>query len=400
MKHTTKNGVALLAGGLAVGSFVNYGEWDLANVVTPPGQAEAASRTQVPPPVFSMTGDEHEDEDESPLAKMIDSGQPLRLQLPGHEPIDFSFRDFPLLADGYRTTIGQSDRLDAGLRVFEGRAIGDADHVHTATLALANRSVAGVIRLANGGQVQLRSTDGGAFEALPSSLPELVCVRDPRTGSYRTMSLVGDLGKPDWSRAESAKLESRATSTTAKIDAWVLPFLNVYGVAGYVDGETTASGFSVGGLPPELASLLPNSFAISYSGPVYGVGVTLAAGHNQFFASLDANYTESDLDIGDSTIEAFVISPRIGITGDLGGLSGALYVGAMYQDVDEQQNGTVKFPIMGTSVPVGYDVISAAKEEWNYLVGANLKASESWNYGIEVGFSDRTHVMATLNYRF
>ena len=210
----------------------------------------------------------------------------------------------------------------------------------------------------------------------------------------------GPLQLPPGLPAESAKLESRATSTTAKIDAWVLPFLNVYGVAGYVDGETTASGFSVGGLPPELASLLPNSFAISYSGPVYGVGGTLAAGYNQFFASLDANYTESDLDIGDSTIEAFVISPRIGITGDLGGLSGALYVGAMYQDVDEQQNGTVKFPIAGVSVPVGYDVISAAKEEWNYLVGANLKASESWNYGIEVGFSDRTHVMATLNYRF
>jgi hypothetical protein len=210
----------------------------------------------------------------------------------------------------------------------------------------------------------------------------------------------GPLQLPPGLPAESAKLESRVTTTTAKIDAWVLPFLNVYGVAGYVDGETTASGFSVGGLPPELASLLPNSFAIAYSGSTYGVGGTLAAGYNQFFASLDANYTESDLDIGDSTIEAFVISPRIGITGDLGGLSGALYVGAMYQDVDEQQNGTVKFPIAGVSVPVGYDVISAAKEEWNYLVGANLKASESWNYGIEVGFSDRTHVMATLNYRF
>ena len=210
----------------------------------------------------------------------------------------------------------------------------------------------------------------------------------------------GPLQLPPGLPAESAKLESRVTTTTAKIDAWLLPFLNVYGVAGYVDGETTASGFSVGGLPPELASLLPNSFAIAYSGSTYGVGGTLAAGYNQFFAALDANYTESDLDIGDSTIEAFVISPRIGITGDLGGLSGALYVGAKYQDVDEQQNGTVKFPIMGTSVPVGYDVISAAKEEWNYLVGANLKESESWNYGIEVGFSDRTHVMATLNYRF
>ena len=154
-----------------------------------------------------MTGDEHEDEDESALAEAIDGGQPLRLQLPGREPLDFSFRDFPLLADGYRTTLGQADRFDAELRVFEGRAIGDDGQVHTATLALANRSVAGVVRLANGGQVQLRGADGGLFEALTSSLPELACVRDPRIGSYRTMSLGGDLAKPDWSQAEPAKLE-------------------------------------------------------------------------------------------------------------------------------------------------------------------------------------------------
>ena len=200
--------------------------------------------------------------------------------------------------------------------------------------------------------------------------------------------------------ATADNLESRATSTTAKLDAWMLPFLNVYGVAGYVDGETVASGFSVAGLPPALSSLLPNSFSIAYSGPVYGAGVTLAAGYNQYFVSLDANYTESDLDIGDSTIEAFIISPRIGITGNLGGLEGSLYVGAMYQDIDENQNGTVNFPVVGQSLPVGYDVISEAEDKWNYLVGANLKASESWNYGIEVGFSERTHVMATLNYRF
>jgi len=210
----------------------------------------------------------------------------------------------------------------------------------------------------------------------------------------------GPLQLPPGLPAQTAKLESRATSTTAKLDAWVLPFLNVYAVAGYVDGETTASGFAVGGLPPEVASLLPNSFTLSYSGPVYGGGVTLAAGFDKYFASVDANYTESDLDIGDSTIEAFIITPRIGVTGSLGGLNGSLYVGAMYQDVDEQQNGTVNFPIMGQSVPVGYDVTSEAEEKWNYLVGTNLKAGESWNYGIEAGFSDRTHVLATINYRF
>ena len=210
----------------------------------------------------------------------------------------------------------------------------------------------------------------------------------------------GLLELPPGVPAKATKLESRATSTTAKIDAWVLPFLNVYAVAGYVDGETSASGFSIDAPIGELANYLPNSFTLAYSGPVYGGGVTLAAGYNQFFASVDANYTESDLDIGDSTIEAFVISPRVGITGELGGLSGSLYVGAMYQDVDENQNGTVNFPIGGNPVPVGYDVISEAEEQWNYLIGANLKAGESWNYGIEVGFSKRTHVMATLNYRF
>ena len=210
----------------------------------------------------------------------------------------------------------------------------------------------------------------------------------------------GPVELPPGLPATADNLESRATSTTAKLDAWLLPFLNVYGVAGYVDGETVASGFSVNGLPPAMASLLPNSFSIAYSGPIYGAGIVLAAGYNQYFALLDANYTESDLDIGESTIEAFVVSPRIGITGNLGDLEGSLYVGAMYQDIDENQNGTVNFPIMGQAVPVGYNVISEAENKWNYLVGANLKISESWNYGIEVGFSDRTHAMATLNYRF
>ena len=64
------------------------------------------------------------------------------------------------------------------------------------------------------------------------------------------------------------------------------------------------------------------------------------------------------------------------------------------------RSGTVNFPIGVDPVPVGYKVVSQAEEQWNYLVGANLKASGSWNYGIEVGFSKRTHVMATLNYRF
>ena len=211
MTHTTKYGVALLTAGLAVGVFTNRDEWGSNHVVTYPGQKLSQAKAKVAKPsVKRQRGDSALVQAQlSPLARAIDSGQPLRLQLPGREPLDFSFRYFPLLADGYRTTLGQVDRLDTGLRVFEGRAIGGDGQVHTAMLALVNRSVAGVVRLANGGQVRLRSADGGQFESLANSPGQVepVCVRDPRTGTYRTMSLDGGLARPDWSQAGSASLE-------------------------------------------------------------------------------------------------------------------------------------------------------------------------------------------------
>ena len=41
----------------------------------------------------------------------------------------------------------------------------------------------------------------------------------------------GPLQLPPGLPAQTSKLESRATSTTAKLDAWVLPFLNVYALS-------------------------------------------------------------------------------------------------------------------------------------------------------------------------
>ena len=197
--------------GLAMGIFTNRDEWGSNYVVTYPGQKLSQAQVKVVKPLVKRQRDDSAllQAQLSPLARAIDSGQPLRLQLPGREPLDFSFRYFPLLADSYRTTLGQSDRLNSGLRVFEGRAIGGDGQVHTATLALANPSVAGVVRLANGEQVLLRSPDGGQFESLtnPPGQVEPVCVRDPRTGAYRTMSLGGGMVQTGWSQSEPASFE-------------------------------------------------------------------------------------------------------------------------------------------------------------------------------------------------
>ena len=90
----------------------------------------------------------------------------------------------------------------------------------------------------------------------------------------------------------------------------------------------------------------------------------------------------------------------VSVKASMGDLEGAFYIGAQYQDIDERRNGSVNFPIMGQSVPVGYDVVSEAEDEWNFLLGVNLKTGGNWNYGLEAGFSERKHLMATLNYRF
>ena len=209
MKLKSKQGLALLAVALAGAALVNRDEWRatvaVTSLVQPIGQPVVEFAKHLAKPGSRLL----------PLAQSVplslaaalDRGQPLRLELPGREPLDFSFCDFPLLADGYRTTLGQVGQLDAELRVFEGRAIGGDGQQHTATLALANRSIAGVVRLANGGQVQLRGTDGGQFNALPNRLPTLTCARDPRTGAYRTISLDGRLAKSDWGQAKPAQFE-------------------------------------------------------------------------------------------------------------------------------------------------------------------------------------------------
>ena len=209
MKHRLKHGVALLVAGLAVGGLVSRDDREATLIVTPSSQAlgqplvKAVEHLAKRKPRSATPGQA----EPMPLAAALDRGQPLRLKLPGREPLDFSFRDFPLLADGYRTTLGQADRLDANPRIYEGRAIGDDGQAHAATLVLANRCVAGVVRLADGGQVQLRSADGGQFKALADRLSELTCVRDPRIGTYRTISLDDGLAKPDWNQAGPAKLE-------------------------------------------------------------------------------------------------------------------------------------------------------------------------------------------------
>ena len=68
-------------------------------------------------------------------------------------------------------------------------------------------------------------------------------------------------------------MANNTTSTHLRIDYWVLPFLNVFGLVGKIDSNTSVDlgGFDLG-LPIQLDDLQVDS-----KGTVYGLGLVLAA---------------------------------------------------------------------------------------------------------------------------
>lgn len=144
----------------------------------------------------------------------------------------------------------------------------------------------------------------------------------------------------------------RSKTETLKLDAWLLPFMNVYGLIGYTDGHSVSQiGVGIKGprkyrTPANLQNL---AFQLDFKGTTYGVGTTLVGGVGNWFTAFDANYTQTQFDILDGSINAFTISPRVGYRFTTPGMetlhmpSGKLnlWVGSMYQDVQQEFSGSL-----------------------------------------------------------
>ena len=224
-----------------------------------------------------------------------------------------------------------------------------------------------------------------------------------------------DFGQP---RAEQSAVQ-------AKLDAWVLPFMNVYAVVGKIDGradfELGVPGdrllefFGLGGLcnppigqPAQICSqTLTTQAQPRYNGENVGIGVNLAMGWSRFFVTLPITYVWSDVNLVDTTIEAINISPRIGVIGDVGEMGTiAAFIGATYLDANIDLTGSFEFdtpgvPGLGETTSLEFKISQRNKDKWNYVVGANWDVSRSWSVMIEAGVGgSRENLMAGLTYRW
>lgn len=185
------------------------------------------------------------------------------------------------------------------------------------------------------------------------------------------------------------EVENRITEFNIKLDAWVLPFLNVFALIGDVDGLTVVdlSDNNPFGIPIQ-------TLRVAYSGLIYGGGATITGAGQRVFASVTASYTETDLSGDfDSAVETVTLQPRIGIYGD----GGSFWIGGMWIDASEQHSGSIPVPFLGE---VGFDISLSEAESFHWTIGTSFYWTDRWQITMEGGLGGRTTVLAGLARRF
>lgn len=209
-----------------------------------------------------------------------------------------------------------------------------------------------------------------------------------QTQPYDIASLQVQIPGLDPTTVENLDVDNDTTSYHLRIDYWLFPFLNVFGLFGQIDGKTDVNlqGIDIG-LPIGL-----NNLTIDYEGTVYGGGAVLAVGGAHWFGALAYDYTETDLDVATSSVKATVVTPKIGYHFD----RGAIWVGAMHQDAEEIHQGTYTLPYLGA---VPFRVELNEKDPWNYLIGGTAGLGKGWVLILQGGFGERASALATIEYR-
>ncbi|MHC4214908.1 MAG: lipid-binding SYLF domain-containing protein, partial [Planctomycetota bacterium] len=213
--------------------------------------------------------------------------------------------------------------------------------------------------------------------------------------------------------------ETDTQSLLVKLDAWLFPFMNVFGMVGQVRGDFTMDvgidgntilneiGETCGGLiqGPLCRLLQDKVFTLPIKTDVdaltYGVGTTLAAGWNNWFVTIpmSANWTKPKGPVADGV--AYTITPRagrivnLGRFGNIAAFGGGNYLKAKY-------TLTGNFNVPDSDLSIDYIINQESRDNWNLLIGYNWDISRriSWAFEYNGFIGSRKSWISSLVYRF
>lgn len=223
-----------------------------------------------------------------------------------------------------------------------------------------------------------------------------------------------------------------------RVDLWLFPFLNVYGMYGIAQANTTVN----------VTSPIAFTSSVDQPGKYYGVGLTTAFGIWDHWASIDVNWAWADLEKLSEPVLTNIVGLRFGHTFPLNEHGGKLaaWVGLMNAEVATVTNGNIalsealppetvqkiqdfydtyqdtewyqglpkwqqiavdevmnRFSEAGNDIlnsTVQYDINKALGRPTNLLVGAQWEINKEWILRSEAGLIGRWSFMLNLNYRF
>ena len=215
--------------------------------------------------------------------------------------------------------------------------------------------------------------------------------------------------------------KSNTHTPQLKLDAWVLPFMNVFATVGKLSG-TVGINFAIDGnealeqgnidcsLPknrPVCKALGDKRFEVddieaSLTGMSYGAGVMFVGGWNSYFISVPVTFTWTDMDRSETDGYIVNILPRVGKQLQFNnGSSLSLYVGSSYLKSQLTLSGSQ--PIPGTEESIDYKIKQENVDKWMGLVGGNYNFSKHWSLAFEyggIGGGSRQQFITNLTYRY
>ena len=228
------------------------------------------------------------------------------------------------------------------------------------------------------------------------------------------------------------KAESKITNWNARVDLWVLPFLNFYLMAGTGDGQTKVF----------VSEPVKFETEVDFKGSNFGMGLTGVYGFKGFFTVADFNHQWATSSLLQAAVPVNVFSGRLGRAFRVGERSkrmkGTAWLGTMFQNM---KNGTVGSVDLSTVFPPGseglfndyqnsawyqdlnarekalvdnfvarlqgavdttvvnYSLNKKMADPWNMLVGGTLDIGRHWGVRAEFGFIHRRSAFLMANYR-
>ena len=230
-----------------------------------------------------------------------------------------------------------------------------------------------------------------------------------------TGGVLGGFGKPAHYvvPADDVAIKGTDKSVQLRADAWVFPFLNIYGLAGYTEGnkEISAdlSNATRNGKPFGVPATIPIN--IEYQAYNLGIGAVIATqidvieGINPIIITAAGAVTNAWTTTTDSTILTKIGSLRVGQRYDVPYGKLALLLGYQYQSIEQNVTGSL------TNLQVGginladelqFDVDLKSKETSNMSLAAvyDFGYEKEWNLMAEYSFLNWNQLIVAVGYRF